>query len=515
MLAARNFTSATVVRMRPGARSAVCVASCAVYGRRTWSTTTTFRSSIHDMHTDHICHPENDRRRCQVLAADSRLLNTSELREAAANLEAVTDITPDMLEALHRHELEGWHREMALRKKLGAKLEAWYQLWKEEMLERHIAVQRQAVLDWARVRRGSDLFVRGLGRFNIDVAVCKSLADVFAQPRQIWGYDYCKSFYTIHLHSESTSARAEQERTLKYHHTWVLRPQDVQARGHFPALDTGWIRFSGLQPLTRVGWLLALPDDHPIRRHLIRFHAYWARPDNASTLHELVEAGEALSVAHVQQVGPQRRALLSEAGVTSMIGLAHLDDDQQARIAESCAANNRSLSKRVLRTLVQNAAAELPRRWAAELNAGAQPITLLRRLRELETTRLAGPEVHFAHLDSLADGPINAHGEQMQVLRSKHAIIQTAKRLRNCAAGYATRVKKNQYVLVSLVDTRTGAPKALGGVAVVLKLGASIPCEFGESGPNWHQIVEQSNEAPSLATQTAFANFVFQYGRET
>lgn len=72
---------------------------------------------------------------------------------------------------------------------------------------------------------------------------------------------------------------------------------------------------------------------------------------------------------------------------------------------------------------IENAAAELPRRWSAELTACTKPITLLRRLRELQIDHLTGPDVHFAHLDSLADGPIYACGEQMQVLRSKHNAI--------------------------------------------------------------------------------------------
>ena len=444
---------------------------------------------------DHICSPKNDSRRSWVMAAGSRLLNTTELSEAAANLEAVTGITAGMLEALHRQELEAWHQDIDTSSNKHA---AWYQRWKGEELERHQAAQRQAVLDWAHVRRGSDLFVRGLGRFNIDATVSKSLADVFCHAQnKAYRYWPSGSFYSIYLLAESTLVRKQEaERSLKYDNTWVLRPRDLQARGHFPELAAEKTRAQRSRHLQRVGWLLALPDDHPIRCHLIRFHSYWTRPDNANTLHELVEAAESLLVANVEQVGPRRSALLSEAGVKSMIDLAHLDDDQQAHIA-NC---TKSLPTGVLQILVQNAAAELPRRWSAELTAGTKPITLLRRVRELQTARLSGPDVHFTHLDSLADGPINACGEQLQVLRSKYAIIETAKRLRNCAASFATRVKDKRYVLVSLVDTKTGAPKALGG-ANVSHIGNDnqrVVSDF------WDQVVEHSNKTPSPATQAAF-----------
>ena len=303
MLAAHNFTAAARLCASIARHSSGCIV----------------RPVVSSVHADHICHPENDRRRCQVMTAE-RLLNTSELCEAAANLEAVTGITPGMLEALHRHTLEAWRIDQDTSEYWH---EAWYQRWREADLQRHQAVQRQAVLDWARVRRGSDLFVRGLGRFNIDVAVCESLAAIF----------HSNHFYSSYFPSEQRLARIarreEAERSLRYQRTWVLRPRDLQARGHFAALDRLsnldqhlWID-SALQPATnlaRLGWILALPDDHPIRCHLIRFHSYWACPDNANTLHELVEAAESLLVANVRQVGPRRatRSPLSTTRVTSL-----------------------------------------------------------------------------------------------------------------------------------------------------------------------------------------------------
>ena len=451
------------------------------------------------MHADHICHPENDRRRCQVISAEY-LLNTGELSDAAANLEAVTGIAPGMLEALHRHELEAWYQWMDQCTD-EYRHEAWYQRWREAHLQRHQAVQRQAVLDWAHVRRGSDLFVRGLGRFNIDVAVCESLADLFGRHHR--GRHRSLPFYHRYLPSEQSRLRRAAESGLRYELTWVLRPRDLQARGYFPAL--GRLRTDGeLQPATRVGWILALPDDHPIRCHLIRFHSYWARPDNANTLHELVEAAESLSVTNVPQVGPRRAMLLSGAGVSSMIDLAHLDDDQQARVVENCTADCRALPKRVLQMVVQNAAAELPLRWSVDLTAATKPVTLLRLLRELQIARLAGPDAHYAHLDSLPDGPINTDGEQMQVLRSKHAIVQTAAHLRNCAARYATRVENKEYVLVSLVDTKSGGPKALGGLHVVRATDSHNHRHAPGGVLRWDQVVEQRNREPSLATQDAF-----------
>ena len=408
----------------------------------------------------HINQRENADRKLRVVAA-VRLLNTAELRAAAVNLEAVTDVTPGMLEALHRHEVEGIYRGDTTH---------WSGFIQRYTFGEHVAAQRRAVLEWAHVRRGSDLFVRGLGRFDIGRAACKFQWDWIPQLERDWN---------------------------AWNTTWVLRPQDLQARGHYPAMQDE-------ASYSRIASVLTLPEDHPVRCHLVRFHSHWARPENENTLHELVEAAKALSrLERVRLIGPARQRMLMRAGVTNMSALATLDEDRQARIV----SNSRGLSKRMLQTLVQNAAEELQRCWP-DIAADARPITLLRQLRELERTRQNGPDVHFAHLDSLADGPIYKDGLQIQVLRSTRAIVETARRLRNCAASYAKRVKAERYVLMSLVDTKTGKPKALGGFDIHLWLRYSS-LALGECGLTLDliTIVEHSNSAPSRATTDPFETY--------
>jgi hypothetical protein len=462
---------------------------------------TSARSHVHlrpRRASGHIGLPENANHRKQVMTSE-RLLNNDSLRAAAANLQAVTSITPSMLEALHRHELDKMYTWLE-RDDQEYRHSASWKKRKREKCEQHVALQRRAILDWACVRRGSDLFVRGLGRFDISLACLRSCADNCTFIHELRLDHRIDSIRNVPAYQEwlpTTKCRIQYIAEY-YYMPWVMRPQDLQARGYFSEIYTFPERYCSY-PAEATGYvasILALSNDHPVRRHLIRFHSHWKRPEHLNTLHELVEAAAQLSLENVCQVGPSRSRLLREAGVSNMIALAKLDDGQQASIAQ----NSKGLRKALLQGLVRNAAEKLPSCWPDTLAASAKPITLLGRLRELEIARHAGPDVHFSHLNWLPDGPINELGEQMQVLRSKHAVIEVGRRLRNCAASYVRHIENGGYVLVSLVDTNTGLPKALGG-------SRSMHLRDVLEGDAWEEIVEHSNQEPSPATRCAFRTY--------
>ena len=81
----------------------------------------------------------------------------------------------------------------------------------------------------------------------------------------------------------------------------------------------------------------------------------------------------------------------------------------------------------------------------------------------MEARRKGGPEdIHFAHLDCIADPP--AEGKlALRVLRRSHHIAHVAEKLSNCARGYIGRVQSGRYVLVGAFDGEK--PKALAGYA--------------------------------------------------
>ena len=87
-----------------------------------------------------------------------RLLNNDSLRAAAANLQVVTSITPSMLEALHRHELDKMYTWLERDDQEYRHSASWKERTRD-LYEQHVATQRRAILDWACVRTGSDLFV--------------------------------------------------------------------------------------------------------------------------------------------------------------------------------------------------------------------------------------------------------------------------------------------------------------------------------------------------------------------
>jgi len=68
---------------------------------------------------------------------------------------------------------------------------------------------------------------------------------------------------------------------------WLLSVHEVQALGHFPlafeqAEDPRW-------NLGNLAKILSLDEEHPVRQHVLRNHAYWNNLDNAGSLDELVD----------------------------------------------------------------------------------------------------------------------------------------------------------------------------------------------------------------------------------
>ena len=74
-------------------------------------------------------------------------------------------------------------------------------------------------------------------------------------------------------------------------------------------------------------------------------------------------------------------------------------------------------------------------------------------------------------------------------------MIKVAQELNNCAAYLVPFITAKEYVLIALVDTRSGRPKALGGWKWGIHFGMD-------------QIVEKSNRSPSGTTLDHFAAFL-------
>ena len=145
--------------------------------------------------------------------------------------------------------------------------------------------------------------------------------------------------------------------------------------------------------------ILALEESSPVRQHLLRFKDYWNDAQHANALDELLDGGAA-----PLDVWPEGGELM-------------------------------------------------------------EPRTLLKRLQQARRVRALGANRHYAHLDALEDGPVGADGLQLRVLRSWYSIAAVAETMRNCAASYDRRVAEGNYALVALFDTTTDQPLALAGFA--------------------------------------------------
>ena len=98
---------------------------------------------------------------------------------------------------------------------------------------------------------------------------------------------------------------------------------------------------------------------------------------------------------------------------------------------------------------------------------------------------------------------------QMRVLRSSHEVADISKRLRNCAASFVELIKHDEYLMVVLVQTKTGKPEALGGIH---KSGENweMGRHDGDREHEWDQIVGQSNSFPTTEVLEHFDAFMQQ-----
>ncbi|KAJ1449217.1 hypothetical protein M885DRAFT_573073 [Pelagophyceae sp. CCMP2097] len=112
--------------------------------------------------------------------------------------------------------------------------------------------------------------------------------------------------------------------------------------------------------------------------------------------------------------------------------------------------------------------------WNHAENGAYGTQQLINALRERTHLRELGPDVHYGHLDDLKDPQGTS---ELAVLRSKHAIGDAGKRLRNCALSYASQVKSRTCVL------------------------------FDMSLAKWVSIRENCNGIPTDATRAAFTGY--------
>lgn len=138
-------------------------------------------------------HREHTRHNSQLLEHMQAhpLLNSAALLAAAANLRAVTGIEPQTLEAMHRHQVQFendriWTAEPAL----------------------------QTIMEWSDLRLGKDLFIKGLGGFDIMAAVEKQ---------------------STHIEPDEVDHDGGEFGDGSGHRGWLgFTAELMQARGYFP-----------------------------------------------------------------------------------------------------------------------------------------------------------------------------------------------------------------------------------------------------------------------------------------
>ena len=191
------------------------------------------------------------------------LLDTPALLAAAESMEAITGIPPAAVEELWR---QGGADDMR---------------WDGLPIARHRACE--AVLAWASIERGSDLFVAG--KFNIPHVHEELLGHICAHERPL-----------------GTRARAADPRAIGKQPTladMLLTPSDIQAAAYFPAVleacvlgDLPLSPASTRGPFRRLVRILGHRAGtlHQPCQHLLRYRVWWDDPDRINYLDELEAA---------------------------------------------------------------------------------------------------------------------------------------------------------------------------------------------------------------------------------
>lgn len=261
---------------------------------------------------------------------------------------------------------------------------------------------------WGGITKGRDIFIPGMKAFDIMQAYAQLVPPVNEDEEgEDEHWEEYENEYEYEVESENEyEYESEKYRLVRtavgYVGSSFYLPNWLVSAGELQAVG----HFPALRHGQRkyIGEILAFDSQNPARQHLIAHHEWWNNDENANALDEL-----------------KRVAVWYDHGSS---------------------------------------------RWARDWPEGGEklkPPILLRRLREAEARwRLSPVDIHFAHLDCIADPP--AEGKlALRVLRRSHHVAHVAKKLRNCASSYIGRVKRGRYVLVGAFDGEK--PKALAGYA--------------------------------------------------
>ena len=402
---------------------------------------------------------------------------------AIRNLQTVTGIDMDLLNALyHMGTCIGHESVMATCQKL------CYSQVQSDQYERFLAtvgtrlryhytglaLLRHRLLAWVPIKRGRDLFIRGLGSFEV-----KHALDHTVLLRRSFMEEVARR--ADDALSARPAGRALLFRTppckllqlsafARWHPAgWLPSPAELQAYAYFDALRGSPTK---LQSVVNI---LSLPEGNVVRAHLIRHRGWWNDLKHANALDELHMTylfddlewlldpeGRLDGWDELDESCPLADAPLSDiwdlsnAGVFDLRGLAQLNEEQQLAVIPEL----EEMDQATLQELVDWAKGhvESPPLWP-EGGKGLHPRRLLQLLRR---ARRYGPHIRFDFLNDLIDGAVDADGQQLRVLRDSDSVGDAAEQLGNCAAMYSEDCARGAYILVALFDAR-GRPKALGG----------------------------------------------------
>jgi hypothetical protein len=452
-----------------------------VGGSTNWNSTLYIASWKRGVHSDVVRHHMDCMRRyppefldIQPLPEKGTKKKKEELKSAAEGFEAVVGIPASTTLDIIRY----------------AKTQRESNQWKK------------LLLTWKEIRRGRDVFLKGLGSFDIMEIYERNVS----ARRTNWSFDI------LNLLKAKSLRKAYTERMKEYpdkdnrgvasasiEKTSIFEVRSSLARSMAVNVHE-LITNASPQELKEISFCDQEPPFPPFieyERVTFRRHESFSRMVNHSFLRKCLYTGATSDDERYDGRSYQSRPFWL-VGVHELQALGHFSQVPTYPFLIKLLSKEESCPQR--QHLTQH-----HRFWNNPDNAGSldeierasrggdegwpqdwmsmEPRQILNIMREHHRIQGLGSDVQYSYLDYLPDSG------QLKVLRSAHEIANAGDRLRNCAQMYTSDVERMKRVLVLLED-QNGKAVALGSY--------SLKDNWGQMG--WEQIFEISNRRPSQAT---------------
>ena len=241
--------------------------------------------------------------------------------QAAKNLEQVTGISMAALNTIYRSTYD-LARTFWFKKEFNDHINPIMPL--ANVLDTSDCLPKRQLLRWENISRGTDLFISGLGTFNVNAAYDGALRrkrDKITLNLEFGDY----SFFSL---GDYPISREVYKEIVRHHFCgWVLFPQELQVFGYFPEVTSN-------KSCQRIIHILSEGKLCGNRIHLIKYSRWWNNPDNTNALDEIEDFNDLLGkpLEKIPGIESTMASKLMNVGIFTALDLAALTTSEQSEL---------------------------------------------------------------------------------------------------------------------------------------------------------------------------------------